>query len=356
MIGKFQNQDTIISSHYIYTFNIEDDNRKIFHIFDPGDSSSSSSKDDSQSDSSNKSSLIHSEIINMLQKYNTVFEFRMDYFAPLLLSPKAWFRYDLTYSEVYKLFEKVDPHYIWTFNLLFYHPSENFIDQNYKCANHTYQSMFTLLFSTKKSLINSFIDKFKKDLKQENKVPHLYAKMKYHSPYLPIINVEEKTFQKIRECIPERFPSFRWTPIFKCIFRFKDIFVIPMEFNLSNSCILMARIISSEVYEKIWCKPKNCILSLPIHIIFSPEIINFQCTHHQYLSSQTVSSYIQNKKYYYVTDEYFYVQTKHNFLENYYKIETINSIVDDDILKERFEVVDSTEQKSRKRKLQSIKS
>lgn len=67
--------------------------------------------------------------------------------------------------------------------------------------------------------------------------------------------------------VPKRHPSFRWTCTYPCYYVYKDIRMVPVEYDKHNNLIYMVRVLTKEVYHSIPVKPKPCLVTLPVEVI-----------------------------------------------------------------------------------------
>ncbi len=207
------------------------------------------------------------------QVTNTVFEFDFYWYPPLLLHPHAWIRYNLTPSDVKSVLTSMDAYYIWQLSLAISDPEVDDIDAGPAFVKPTFQSLFALLFIIKKQMYGNIIGKFLSLLSDEKKSA-ICVKKSFHRPLVPLVKINEETFECLKEYVPEKFPSFMWTPFYSDVFVLQstsnvdDILVVPIEYDQENDLIMINRIVQKKCYDELEHKPKSCVLNMPVNIVY----------------------------------------------------------------------------------------
>jgi hypothetical protein len=199
----------------------------------------------------------------------TYFEFEAYLYPPLMLLPLTWQRYGYTREDVNTTYEKIDASYVWAISLLS------------MCASHepesagagvrsTFQSLFTFLFISRKNVFDVFINAHDTYISQSPQSILCYERSD-HKPILPRVVVELPVFEKCRARVPVRAPSFCWVPHYRELVQFKDITMVPVEYDPINQLVYMVRVVRQDVYDQIPVKPKLCIVTMPVLVVVGPD-------------------------------------------------------------------------------------
>lgn len=230
------------------------------------------------------------------QQNDTFFEFDAYMYPPLMMTPLTWQRYNYTREDVLTTYSKMDAAYVWQMALMLLcgHCEPEAASAG---VRHTYQSLFSFLFIARKSILDTFINTYKEyltipdqhqqdDEKKEtntnntnnnnnNHASHhqscLCHERSDHIPRLPKVQVHANFFEKAKQLIPERHPSFCWRPHYPCSFDYKDIEMIPVEYDPQNNLILMSRIVKEHVVQSMKVKPKHCVVTMPVNVLVNHE-------------------------------------------------------------------------------------
>jgi hypothetical protein len=232
----------------------------------------------------NEGTIIHSKIGYVLQRgkrnyfeienHHTAtngdswFEFEATVYPPLMLLPVTWQRYEYTIQDIASTYDKIDSHLIWILALMLlcgqYEPEAASAG-----VRPTFQSLFTFLFISRKTIFDVFVAAHTSYIVSNNNplvsVPSILCHERPdHKPLLPKIMIESDSFRDIQNMVPNKHPSFCWVQKYEKAVPFKDIWLVPVEYDEYHKLIYMVRIVTKAVYEAITVKPKLCVVTLPI--------------------------------------------------------------------------------------------
>jgi len=189
-----------------------------------------------------------------------LFHFEAYLQPPLMCMPSAWDRYNFCKQDITSTYEKLDNSFTWQISLLLLYG----IDKSELSGNgveSTFQSLFTFLFKKKKEVLTNLLQYVKPNEKNEASV--LCRERPDHRPLLPKIQILESDFESLKLIIPVKEPCFNRVVRYPSKYKFKDIFMIPMNFDEENNLIYMTRIIPKLTYDDWPIKRKPCVLTLP---------------------------------------------------------------------------------------------
>lgn len=213
----------------------------------------------------------HSEYIKASKdNKRSVFKFEAYMRLPLLLLPVTWRRYEYSKQDVFRTFQKIDTVYLWQISLMLLCG-----EQDYSGAvagvKSTFQSLFSFLFVSRKTLLDNFIAAHMDYVNTDNKQSRLCHERPDHKPLLPKIPIPKTDFDRLKLMIPKHHPSFRRVLVYSSYYIFKDIFLIPVQFDETLALLYMCRIISESTFNSIPCVPKQCVITLPVKIVVGNE-------------------------------------------------------------------------------------
>jgi hypothetical protein len=207
----------------------------------------------------------YSEVKPVTTKKKSIFKFEAFMYPPLMLLPETWKRYNYTTEDVICTYDAMDASYVWGISLMLlcgtYEPEAASAG-----VRSTFQSPFTFLFISRKTVFDVFLSTQHLFL-NNSKQSVLCKERPDHKPLLPKIFIDKEEFSTLLQIVPERHPSFMWTPIYPFYYDFKDIKMVPVNFDKGNRLIYMCRIIKKEIYDQIPVQPKKCLITSPINII-----------------------------------------------------------------------------------------
>lgn len=210
-------------------------------------------------------------ITEPLKAADTVFEFEAHLYPPLLLLPITWQRYGYTYDDVNKTYDKIDASFVWAISLLLlasvYEPESSSAG-----VRSTFQSLFTFLFISRKTVFDVFISSQSDYISKSNK-SILCVERDDHKPLLPKVHVSRAQYENCKAAVPVRPPSFCWYPHYNELIQFKDIYLVPVEYDAVNQLVYMVRVVDKRVYDAIEVKPKLCVVTMPLIATVGPNKI-----------------------------------------------------------------------------------
>jgi hypothetical protein len=239
----------------------------------------------------NEGTVIHSKIGYVLQRgkrsYFEItdnyesdngdawFEFEATVYPPLMLLPVTWQRYEYTIQDIASTYDKIDSHLIWILALMLlcgqYEPEAASAG-----IRPTFQSLFTFLFISRKTIFDVFLaahtsfivnnndNNNNNSHHQSSPLSILCHERPDHKPLLPKVMIDSERFREIQEMVPNKHPSFCWVQKYEQAIPFKDIWLVPVEYDEYHKLIYMVRIVKKTVYDAIPVKPKLCVVTLPI--------------------------------------------------------------------------------------------
>ena len=203
-----------------------------------------------------------------VKKQDTYFEFEAHLFPPLMLIPITWQRYGYTLEDVHNTYDKIDASYVWAISLLLlassYEPEAAGAG-----VRSTFQSLFTFLFISRKTVFDVFVSSQTAYISKSNQSILCHVRDD-HKPLLPLVPVTSELFQRCKARVPIRAPSFCWVPHYSELVHFSDITLVPVEYDPVNSLVYMVRVVKKTVYDEIPVKPKVCIVTLPVSALIGP--------------------------------------------------------------------------------------
>lgn len=228
----------------------------------------------------NEGTILHTKICYTLQRGKRIyteippepekqndswFEFEATVYPPLMLLPTTWKRYGYTMDDVVCTYDKIDSHLIWILALMLlcgqYEPESASAG-----VRPTFQSLFTFLFISRKTVFDVFISAQTQYISSKPGSILCHERLD-HKPLLPKVVVSPALFETVKSMVPVRHPSFCWVQHYNQLIPFKDISLIPVEYDEVNKLVYMVRIVTKQVYDAIEVKPKLCIVTLPIIIM-----------------------------------------------------------------------------------------
>lgn len=208
-----------------------------------------------------------------LKTADTVFEFEAHLYPPLLLLPITWQRYGYTYDDVNKTYDKIDASFVWAISLLLlasvYEPESSSAG-----VRSTFQSLFTFLFISRKTVFDVFINSQSDYISKSGK-SILCVERDDHKPLLPKVYVSQEQYDTCKAAVPVRAPSFCWYPHYQELIQFKDIYLVPVEYDILNQLVYMVRVVDKRVYDAIQVKPKECVVTLPVIATVGPDKVQY---------------------------------------------------------------------------------
>jgi len=198
------------------------------------------------------------------RKKDTWFEFEAYMYPPLMLMPTTWKRYGYTSEDVHTSYEKMDASYVWQIALMLlcgsYEPEAASAG-----VRPTFQSPFTFLFISRKTVFDVFISAQNAFISPKAGSVLCRERMD-HKPPLPKVQISWKIFDQAKSLVPSRHPSFCWCADYPKLFPYKDIFLVPVEYDEAHQLLYMVRAVKKDVFDAIPVKPKVCIVTLPVVI------------------------------------------------------------------------------------------
>ena len=208
-------------------------------------------------------------VTDTMKRSDSYFEFEAYLYPPLMLLPITWARYGYTMDDVHTTYDKIDASYVWAISLLLlastYEPESSSAG-----VRSTFQSLFTFLFISRKTIFDVFISS-QNDFISKSTKSILCHERTDHKPLLPKVAVTAELFNECKQAIPKRPPSFCWTPFYAATIPFQDIQVIPVEYDQINGLVYMVRVVEKSVYDAIEVKPKLCVVTLPVVVLIGDE-------------------------------------------------------------------------------------
>lgn len=191
----------------------------------------------------------------------SIFSFEAYMRPPLHLLPKTWVRYNYTPKDVRSTFDKADASYVWQISMMFMcgQDSQEAVTTG---VRSTFQSSFSFLFISRRTVFESFMATQLHHVKK-NTTSVLCRERPDHRPLLPKVYVNETVFSELCKFVPSRHPSFRWVVRYHSSYRFKDIHLVPVQFDKTNTLIYMVRAIKKSTMDSIPFKPKKCLITMP---------------------------------------------------------------------------------------------
>lgn len=205
----------------------------------------------------------------VVNKKRAIFEFEAFMYPPLMLLPTTWQRYGYTKEDVISTYDTMDASFVWQISLMLlcgtYEPEAASAG-----VRSTFQSPFTFLFISRKTVFDVFLSTQQSFVDMSSN--HVLCKERPdHKPLLPKIRIPKNVFDSLRNLIPERHPSFIWTVIYPSVYKFKDVEMVPVSYDNTNSLIYMCRVIRKSVYDDINVKPSKCVITLPSYVVIKNE-------------------------------------------------------------------------------------
>jgi hypothetical protein len=199
-----------------------------------------------------------------LDTNQAVFHFEAYMQPPLMLLPMTWDRYNYSMDDIMRSYDKMDASYVWQICLLLL----NGIYETEGASTgvkSTFQSLFSFLFISRKTMLDILLQYIKPAQTYDDSI--LCIEKKEHRPLLPKVCIPYEDFQKLLRLVPKRCPSFQWTVIYPYAYSFKDILLVPVNFDTDLNLIYMTRIIPKYVYESWPVHRKQCVVTLPTYVI-----------------------------------------------------------------------------------------
>lgn len=202
------------------------------------------------------------ELSESTKNLESYFEFEAYLFPPLLLLPATWKRFGYTLDDVNTTYGKIDAGYVWAISLLLlisvYEPESSSAG-----VRSTFQSPFAFLFISRKTVFDIFVNSQIHFISKEKKSVLCYERPD-HKPLLPKVAVSSEWFHYCKFFLPPRHPSFCWAPHYSKLIPFKDILMVPVEYDNTNNLIQMVRVVKKTVYDEMEVHPKCCVVTMPV--------------------------------------------------------------------------------------------
>lgn len=225
--------------------------------------------------------VIHSHVFYTLQRGKRVyspcepsaseksadawFEFEADLYPPLMLMPQTWKRYNYTVEDVHNTYDKLDASYVWQLALMLlcglYEPEAASAG-----VRSTFQSLFTFLFISRKAVFDVFIENQTASISKRVGSSLCYERPD-HKPLLPRVTVSAELFGTCCSMVPPVRPSFRRLTRYDHWVPFKDILMVPVEFDATHQLVYMVRVVPQCVYDSMPCKPRLCVVTMPVLVV-----------------------------------------------------------------------------------------
>jgi hypothetical protein len=201
---------------------------------------------------------------------DTLIELKLTVFPPPMLCPVTWKRYDYTVDDAFRLFDKVDVSYVWQLVLVLMEPQWADHDSLTSAIRSTFQSMFQFLFISRRSLITAYVEYHKPDwLKASSAVrtSNVCLQRSDHKPCLPKVQVQCMEWQYWVNHTPAKPPTFQTPTRYPKAFEWRDVMMVPLEYDPNLHLVNMMRVISKTIYDSIPVLPKRTVVTLPILIL-----------------------------------------------------------------------------------------
>lgn len=181
-----------------------------------------------------------------------------------MLLPTTWRRYGYTIEDVHNTYEKMDASYVWQIALMLlcgvYEPEAASAG-----VRPTFQSLFTFLFISRKTVFDVFIESQSESISKRVGTVLCHERPD-HKPLLPKVSVARETFDACKRAVPFHHPSFRRITQYESLVPFKDIHLVPVEYDAEHQLVYMARVVDKRVYDAIPVKPKECVVTMPVYV------------------------------------------------------------------------------------------
>ena len=180
-------------------------------------------------------------------------------YPPLMLLPATWERYGYTLEDVEKTFHALDALYIWQLYLMLL--SDDTFET--RCSPYDIRNTnnpCTLLFATRYSMIHDISSTCGIDFRDGPSV--LDTDTSEHTPFLPVVYVEQEEFDRVCEAVPLHEPSFLWMVHYCMSYEHNGAQFVPIYKKPGRVC--MHRIVPEDVYHAIPVKPVHSFVTKPI--------------------------------------------------------------------------------------------
>jgi hypothetical protein len=191
----------------------------------------------------------------------TTVSVKMSIWLPAMLLPEYWARFKMSQADVMRTLTQFDKSYICQL-LLLLSPIPNTLQWVKSCIRPTYNSLFSFFFVPKKGMLQSIVRL--SGYESSHITPHtLCVVRKDHSPLLPMVEVPSDVFQRMRLIVAnESAPSILSCVTYPSSYRYRDIDLIPTEYDSNNGLVYMERIIQTSIMNNIHVSAKVCIVNL----------------------------------------------------------------------------------------------
>ncbi len=209
----------------------------------------------------------------MLLDNQSLFTFEIQLFPPMMALPSTWRRYGYTAKDVETTvisMRRPDPSHLWALSLALM-PWECDLSSLSSGVRPTFSNLFGFLFVSCKTLIQKFIQTQTVDL-NENTDSVLCKERPDHKPLLPKVSVPESHFHRLINEIPAKPPTFLQVTRYPYAYRYKDILMVPVEFDQENNLIYMVRIIAEKVYQTIPVLAPVCAATAPVKLVIQEDM------------------------------------------------------------------------------------
>jgi hypothetical protein len=156
----------------------------------------------------------------------------------------------------------MDTSYVWQLSL-FMLPGEYDTDGSSAGVRATFQSPYTFLFISRKTVFNAFVQ-YQEDYIKDNVNSVLCAERPDHKPLLPKVKVSSELFDRCKSLVPLRTPTCLNQTAYATLIPFQDILLAPVEYDHAHKLMYMVRVIRKTAYDASPVKPKYCVVTMPV--------------------------------------------------------------------------------------------
>ena len=197
------------------------------------------------------------------------YTFEVDLFPPLMLLPSTWKRYDYTLKDVENTLvamRKPDPSHIWALALATM-PWDCELDSITTGVRPTFSTLFGFLFVSCKSLLDRFVTTHTTKLGIENVGKDVLCLQRSdHKPCLPRVIVPDRHFARLLNELPSSLPHFLNMVHYSFAYKFKDVKLVPVEYDSKNELLYMTRVVRMDLYQTIPVLPPLCAITAPVKV------------------------------------------------------------------------------------------
>ena len=203
---------------------------------------------------------------------HALYTLEIDLFPPLMLLPSTWKRYNYTVKDVETTvlsMKKPEPSHLWALSLATM-PWDCELDSITASVRPTFSTLFGFLFVSCKTLMDKYIHKHTAELQITNEYPDvLCLERADHKPCLPRVEIPEKHMTKLLNEIPACKPHFLNTTHYSFAYKYKDIKLVPVEYDSKNEILCMTRVVRSDLYLSIPVLPPLCAATAPVRVLIN---------------------------------------------------------------------------------------